>query len=145
MVGVYLAEILNSFLGKNWKSFAGQNYFDSQGLFLSVMWSGPLLVIAMIILVSITFATLLSQTIYDRIEKYQNWLEASWLYADKHTPFLVLHDCSVEKSWAQTPGKASSQQAGVVCFSGWSDIDDYAWVSLYYTFITAMYFQVRWS
>ncbi|KAF7812019.1 Transmembrane protein 18 [Senna tora] len=48
--GVYLAERLNSFLGKNWKSFSGQNYFDPQGLFLSVLWSGPLLVIAMIIL-----------------------------------------------------------------------------------------------
>ncbi|KAK4276062.1 hypothetical protein QN277_019052 [Acacia crassicarpa] len=56
LAGVYLAERLNSFLGKNWKSFAGQNYFDSQGLFLSVLWSGPLLVIAMIILINTLFS-----------------------------------------------------------------------------------------
>ncbi|KAK3037071.1 hypothetical protein RJ639_031788 [Escallonia herrerae] len=56
MGGVYLAERLNSFLGNNWKSFAGQNYFDQHGLFLSVLWSGPLLVIAIIILVNTLFS-----------------------------------------------------------------------------------------
>ncbi|XP_061344758.1 uncharacterized protein LOC133290654 isoform X2 [Gastrolobium bilobum] len=50
--GVYLAERLNDVLGKNWKSFSGQNYFDTSGLFMSVLWSGPLLVIAMIILIN---------------------------------------------------------------------------------------------
>lgn len=52
LAGVYLAERLNGFLGKNWKSFAGQNYFDPNGLFLSVLWSGPLLCIAIIILIN---------------------------------------------------------------------------------------------
>ncbi|XP_052188735.1 uncharacterized protein LOC127799064 [Diospyros lotus] len=56
LAGVYLAETLNSVLRDNWKSFAGQNYFDTHGLFLSVLWSGPLLVIAMIILVNILFS-----------------------------------------------------------------------------------------
>lgn len=50
--GVYLAERLNKILGDNWKSFATQNYFDSQGIFLSTLWSGPLLVIAIVILVN---------------------------------------------------------------------------------------------
>lgn len=50
--GVYLAERLNHLLARNWKCFAGQNYFDPRGLFLSILWSGPLLIIAMIILVS---------------------------------------------------------------------------------------------
>ncbi|KAL3845601.1 hypothetical protein ACJIZ3_003004 [Penstemon smallii] len=54
--GVYLAERLNRFLAGNWKSFAGQNYFDQQGLFLSVLWSGPLLVIAILILVNTLFS-----------------------------------------------------------------------------------------
>ncbi|KAH6780402.1 Tmem18 [Perilla frutescens var. hirtella] len=54
--GVYLAERLNHFLASNWKSFAGQNYFDANGLFLSVLWSGPLLVIAIIILVNTLFS-----------------------------------------------------------------------------------------
>ena len=52
VTGVFLAETINKFLGSNWKQFAGQNYFDTRGLFLSVLWSGPLLVIAIIILVS---------------------------------------------------------------------------------------------
>ncbi|XP_073287627.1 uncharacterized protein [Primulina huaijiensis] len=55
--GVYLAERLNSFLAGNWRSFAGQNYFDPHGLFLSVLWSGPLLVIAVLILVNTLFST----------------------------------------------------------------------------------------
>ncbi|KAG6406046.1 hypothetical protein SASPL_133642 [Salvia splendens] len=54
--GVYLAERLNQVLGSNWESFAGQNYFDANGLFLSVLWSGPLLVIAIIILVNTLFS-----------------------------------------------------------------------------------------
>ncbi|KAM7510945.1 hypothetical protein LguiB_009820 [Lonicera macranthoides] len=56
LAGVYLAERLNIFLGENWKSFAGQNYFDPQGVFLSVLWSGPLLVISIIILVNTLFS-----------------------------------------------------------------------------------------
>ncbi|KAK0576175.1 hypothetical protein LWI29_013273 [Acer saccharum] len=50
--GVYFAESLNKILERNWKSFATQNYFDRYGVFLSVLWSGPLLVIAIIILVN---------------------------------------------------------------------------------------------
>ncbi|XP_059631908.1 uncharacterized protein LOC132274608 [Cornus florida] len=54
--GVYLAETVNRLLGDNWKSFAGQNYFDPHGVFLSVLWSGPLLIVAIIILVNILFS-----------------------------------------------------------------------------------------
>ncbi|KAK8623996.1 hypothetical protein V6N13_065355 [Hibiscus sabdariffa] len=50
LLGIYFAESLNRFLGDNWKKFATQNYFDPSGLFLSVLWSGPLLTIAIIIL-----------------------------------------------------------------------------------------------
>ncbi|KAG4380668.1 hypothetical protein GLYMA_16G216600v4 [Glycine max] len=56
LVGVYLAESLNRFLGKNWKSFSSHNYFDPSGLFMSVLWSGPLLVISMIILINTLFS-----------------------------------------------------------------------------------------
>ncbi|KQJ94779.1 transmembrane protein 18 [Brachypodium distachyon] len=55
--GVFLAERLNTFLGQHWKSFSSQNYFDPQGLFISVMWSGPLLLITILILVN-TLVTL---------------------------------------------------------------------------------------
>ncbi|KAJ8445162.1 hypothetical protein Cgig2_029534 [Carnegiea gigantea] len=54
--GVYLAERLNRSLGAHWQSFATQNYFDPHGLFLSVLWSGPLLIISMLILVNTLFS-----------------------------------------------------------------------------------------
>ncbi|KAL5558488.1 hypothetical protein UlMin_034699 [Ulmus minor] len=54
--GVYFAERLNRILGQNWKSFATQNYFDPNGVFLSAVWSGPLLVIAIIILINTLFS-----------------------------------------------------------------------------------------
>lgn len=53
VAGVYFAENFNRLLSENWKSFAGQNYFDPSGVFLSALWSGPLLVIAILILVSV--------------------------------------------------------------------------------------------
>ena len=56
VAGVYFAENLNRELRKNWKSFSTQNYFDSNGVFLSTLWSGPLLVIAMIILINTLFS-----------------------------------------------------------------------------------------
>ncbi|TQD94907.1 hypothetical protein C1H46_019453 [Malus baccata] len=56
VAGVYLAERLNTFLRANWKSFAGQDYFDEGGVFLSTLWSGPLLIIAIIILVNTLFS-----------------------------------------------------------------------------------------
>ncbi|XWS24843.1 hypothetical protein CRYUN_Cryun27aG0019800 [Craigia yunnanensis] len=56
LLGVYFAESLNKFLGDNWKKFATQNYFDPSGLFLSVLWSGLLLTIAIIILINTLFS-----------------------------------------------------------------------------------------
>ncbi|CAI0626516.1 unnamed protein product [Linum tenue] len=55
LAGVRLAEILNRILGNNWRSFATQNYFDPHGIFLSAVWSGPLLVIACLILINTLF------------------------------------------------------------------------------------------
>ncbi|MED6132535.1 hypothetical protein PIB30_019863 [Stylosanthes scabra] len=56
LAGVYLAERLNTVLRMNWEGFSSQNYFDPNGLFMSVLWSGPLLVIAMIILINTLFS-----------------------------------------------------------------------------------------
>ncbi|KAL9446302.1 hypothetical protein AB3S75_014050 [Citrus x aurantiifolia] len=56
LAGVYFAENLNRVLGSNWKRFATQNYFDPHGIFLSALWSGPLLFIAIIILVNTLFS-----------------------------------------------------------------------------------------
>lgn len=56
LAGVYLAERLNVILARNWKSFATQNYFDPHGVFLSVLWSGPLLIVSMVILINTLFS-----------------------------------------------------------------------------------------
>ncbi|KAI3937377.1 hypothetical protein MKW98_001948 [Papaver atlanticum] len=56
LAGVYFAENINTILASNWKSFAGQNYFDPRGIFLSVLWSGPLLIISIIVLVNTLFS-----------------------------------------------------------------------------------------
>lgn len=37
------AEWLNTIGASRWESFAGQNYFDKHGVFMSVLWSAPLL------------------------------------------------------------------------------------------------------
>ena len=49
---VFLAEKINSACSQRWQAFATQNYFDNRGVFASVMFAGPLLGIATIILVS---------------------------------------------------------------------------------------------
>ena len=41
----------NYYLGRNWEKFATHDYFDKHGVFLSNLWSGPLLIISTIILV----------------------------------------------------------------------------------------------
>nr|CAB3465141.1 unnamed protein product [Digitaria exilis] len=50
--GVYMAEKINRYLGEHWRSFAGQNYFDRPGVFISVVWSGPLIFISIVSVVS---------------------------------------------------------------------------------------------
>ncbi|KAF9620269.1 hypothetical protein IFM89_011004 [Coptis chinensis] len=56
LTGVYFAEKINTALRNNWKSFAGQNYFDPHGVFVSVLWSGPLLCISILILMNTLFS-----------------------------------------------------------------------------------------
>lgn len=50
MASVYLAERLNTLAAANWERFATQNYFDKQGVFISTMWSMPLLLIGVVML-----------------------------------------------------------------------------------------------
>ncbi|XP_057309110.1 transmembrane protein 18-like isoform X1 [Hydractinia symbiolongicarpus] len=43
LVLVYLSEKLNEYSAENWKLFAKENYFDSNGLFTSTVFSAPIL------------------------------------------------------------------------------------------------------
>ncbi|EIE24446.1 hypothetical protein COCSUDRAFT_61871 [Coccomyxa subellipsoidea C-169] len=49
---VYNAQRLNRLLGDHWRSFAGQPYFDEQGVFISAVVSAPLLLTMFVQLVS---------------------------------------------------------------------------------------------
>jgi transmembrane protein 18 len=44
------SEYLNQYGNDNWKSFCTQNYFDAQGVFMSIMVCAPLLVYSFIML-----------------------------------------------------------------------------------------------
>jgi ABC-type antimicrobial peptide transport system permease subunit len=50
---VFAAELINNLGRESWETFAGQNYFDSRGLFITVVLSTPLLITALFILVNI--------------------------------------------------------------------------------------------
>ena len=54
---VYVAEYLNTFAAARWREFAGQNYFDKRGVFISVMYSAPLLCASMFLLLNALRAT----------------------------------------------------------------------------------------
>ncbi|XP_013089470.1 transmembrane protein 18-like isoform X2 [Biomphalaria glabrata] len=46
---VYFAESLNKLAANNWQLFSKQQYFDSRGMFISLVWSVPLLVNTLVI------------------------------------------------------------------------------------------------
>eukprot|EP01061_Rhynchopus_euleeides_P000518 TRINITY_DN1036_c0_g1_i1.p1 TRINITY_DN1036_c0_g1~~TRINITY_DN1036_c0_g1_i1.p1 ORF type:complete len:226 (+),score=96.28 TRINITY_DN1036_c0_g1_i1:57-680(+) len=47
------APYLNSYAADHWEQFSKQNYFDERGVFMSVMWSVPLLVLLFAVLLLI--------------------------------------------------------------------------------------------
>jgi len=49
---VYSAEWINSLAADHWQEFARQNYFDRRGVFVSIMFSAPLLCAALLVLLN---------------------------------------------------------------------------------------------
>jgi hypothetical protein len=54
----FMSERLNTYCAANWMQFSKQNYFDQHGVFAGIMYSGPLLVSGLVLLVSPTLAHL---------------------------------------------------------------------------------------
>lgn len=52
MLLILCAEYINQWAAKNWSLFSRQQYFDSNGLFISVVFSVPLLINCLVIVVS---------------------------------------------------------------------------------------------
>lgn len=46
---IYMAEPINDVLADNWELFAGQPYFDKHGLFLSCVFSAPVMINVMVV------------------------------------------------------------------------------------------------
>jgi hypothetical protein len=53
----FMSERLNTYCAANWMQFSKQNYFDQHGVFAGIMYSGPLLVSSLVLLVSSTLRT----------------------------------------------------------------------------------------
>lgn len=49
---VYFSESINELASENWRVFSRQQYFDSNGLFISVVFSIPILLNCMLMVVS---------------------------------------------------------------------------------------------
>ncbi|CAG0893620.1 unnamed protein product [Darwinula stevensoni] len=49
LVGVYFSETINMLAAQHWERFSRQQYFDSQGLFISIFFSVPALINCIII------------------------------------------------------------------------------------------------
>jgi hypothetical protein len=60
-ISIYLSERINTWCHNNWQLFTTQDYFDKQGVFSSIMFSGPLLLILFIQLLN--FLSLASSTL----------------------------------------------------------------------------------
>jgi hypothetical protein len=49
---VYFSDTINAYAAQNWITFSKQQYFDSKGIFISIVFSMPILINCMLLIVS---------------------------------------------------------------------------------------------
>ncbi|XP_026469060.1 transmembrane protein 18-like [Ctenocephalides felis] len=69
---VYFSEQLNAYAALNWKVFSRQQYFDSKGLFISVVFSVPILLNCMLMVGSWLYQSTQLMTKLKRAQLHEN-------------------------------------------------------------------------
>ena len=73
---VYFSEYINEWAATNWQRFSKQQYFDSNGFFISTVFSIPILLNCMLMIVSFVF--LICKTIFFICIMF---FQGNWLYS----------------------------------------------------------------
>lgn len=68
LLTVRSSETINQYAAKNWQSFSRQQYFDSQGLFISVVFSMPVLFNCMMMVINWLWLSSNMMVTYKRVE-----------------------------------------------------------------------------
>jgi len=77
VLAVYFTESINEYAAQNWSSFSKQQYFDSNGLFISTVFSIPILLNCMLLIVSENPCSLGSTLVIFVLFSFQG----TWLYS----------------------------------------------------------------
>ncbi|KAK8789986.1 hypothetical protein WA158_006766 [Blastocystis sp. Blastoise] len=66
-VAIFGSKYLNNFAHENWQHFSSQDYFDESGLFVTILWSVPILIICCIQCLLFTFT--IAVTLYKSLKE----------------------------------------------------------------------------